>query len=253
MDRLYIVIPAYNEEETIGQVAREWHKVARQAGEGSRLVIVNDGSKDRTYEILCNLRKELPLLVPLTKENGGHGAAVRYGYAYAIHKKADYIFQTDADGQTLPGEFQKFWKRRCRADVLIGYRKHREDGISRIVVTEVLRFVLWVIFGLYVTDANTPYRLMDRQVLERNIKQVPRNFQLPNVLLTVLFLKNKETVIFIPITFRPRQGGKNSIDLYKITKIGIRAIRDFMVIRRNSLRGTHYDPVRDGADIPVRN
>ena len=231
MDRLYIVIPAYNEQETIGQVAREWHKVAEQAGKGSRLVIVNDGSRDQTYEILCSLRKELPLLVPLSKQNGGHGAAVLYGYAYAIRKKADYIFQTDADGQTLPDEFWQFWKRRYRADVLIGCRKHREDGISRVVVTKVLRFILWAIFGLYVTDANTPYRLMDRRVLERTMTQVPRNFHLSNVILTVLFLKNKERVEFIPITFRPRQGGKNSIDLYKITKIGIRAVRDFMVIR----------------------
>lgn len=231
MDKLYIVIPAYNEQETIGQVAREWHRVAEKAGDGSRLVIVNDGSKDRTYEILCSLRKELPLLVPLTKENGGHGAAVLYGYAYAVRKKADYIFQTDADGQTLPGEFWKFWNRRHRADVLIGCRKHREDGVSRVAVTKVLRFVLWVIFGLDVTDANTPYRLMDRHVLERTISQVPRDFHLSNVMLSVLFLKNGERVEFIPITFRPRQGGKNSIGLYKITKIGIRAVRDFMVIR----------------------
>ena len=232
MDKLYIIIPAYNEEANIELVAREWHEVVAGIGQDSRLVI-NDGSKDQTYEKLCALQAELPQLLPVTKENGGHGATVLYGYFYALEHGADYIFQTDSDGQTLASEFQGFWEQRNEKKVLIGYRNHREDGISRIFVTKVLKMVLFLIFGIRVTDANTPYRLMPKKLLQKYIVKVPENFNLSNVMLTVLFLRGKENVQFIPITFRPRQGGVNSINLKKITKIGIQAVKDFRTIKKN--------------------
>ena len=233
MDKLYIIIPAYNEEANIEMVAREWHEVVAGIGQDSRLVIINDGSKDQTYEKLCALQAELPQLLPVTKENGGHGATVLYGYFYALEHGADYIFQTDSDGQTLASEFQGFWEQRNEKKVLIGYRNHREDGISRIFVTKVLKMVLFLIFGIRVTDANTPYRLMPKKLLQKYIVKVPENFNLSNVMLTVLFLRGKENVQFIPITFRPRQGGVNSINLKKITKIGIQAVKDFRTIKKN--------------------
>lgn len=233
MDKLYIIIPAYNEEANIELVAREWHEVVAGIGQDSRLVIINDGSKDQTYEKLCALQAELPQLLPVTKENGGHGATVLYGYFYALEHGADYIFQTDSDGQTLASEFQGFWEQRNEKKVLIGYRNHREDGLSRIFVTKVLKMVLFLIFGIRVTDANTPYRLMPKKLLQKYIVKVPENFNLSNVMLTVLFLRGKENVQFIPITFRPRQGGVNSINLKKITKIGIQAVKDFRTIKKN--------------------
>lgn len=232
MNTLYIIIPAYNEEENIEAVAREWHEVVKGISSESRLVIIDDGSKDNTYQILVDLKEELPQLEPLTKSNSGHGATLLFGYQYAIKQKADFIFQTDSDGQTLPSEFKQFWEKRNDIDVIIGYRNRRQDGFSRIIVTKTLKLVLRIIFGLKITDANTPYRLMKREILEKYIQKVPKDFNLSNVMLTVLFLDNKEKVEFIPITFRPRQGGINSINLKKITKIGIQAVKDFKVIKK---------------------
>ena len=68
-DCLFIVMPAYNEEANIEGVVREWHEIVVQTGADSRLVVVNDGSKDRTGEILEELSKELNQLMILTKEN----------------------------------------------------------------------------------------------------------------------------------------------------------------------------------------
>ena len=111
MDKLYIVIPAYNEAENIAACVRDWYPIVeRYGGEGSRLVVIDDGSKDETFSILSAFAKDRPLLLPLTKENGGHGSAVLYGYRYAIENGADFIFQTDADGQTDPNEFEAFWR-----------------------------------------------------------------------------------------------------------------------------------------------
>ena len=73
---------------------------------------------------------------------------------------------------------------------------------------------------------------MKRELLAKYITKIPKDFNLSNVMLVVLFIKNKEAVKFIPITFRPRQGGVNSINLRKITKIGWQAVKDFRVIRR---------------------
>lgn len=232
MEKLYIVIPAYNEQETIEDVAREWHEVVKGIGEDSRLVIIDDGSKDQTYSVLCRLKEELPQLEPITKPNGGHGATVLYGYEYALKQGADYIFQTDSDGQTLASEFGQFWDARAEYSVQIGHRNHREDGFSRVVVTKTLKLVLRLIFGLKITDANTPFRLMTREILEKYLPSVPENFNLSNVMLTVLFVNGKEKIRFLPITFRPRQGGVNSINLKRITKIGIQAVKDFRRIKK---------------------
>ncbi len=231
-ENLYIVIPAYNEEMNIETVAREWHEVVASCSKGSRLVIIDDGSKDGTYARLCELAGEMDQLVALTKENGGHGATVLYGYQYALKAGADYIFQTDSDGQTLPSEFPAFWEKRREYDAIIGNRSRREDGFSRVMVTKVLKLVLLCIFGLNITDANTPFRLMSRRVMEKYVPRIPKDFNLSNVMLTVLLLSGKEKVLYLPITFRPRQGGVNSINLRRICKIGARAVVDFSHIRR---------------------
>ena len=232
-DTLYIVIPAYNEEMNIDAVAREWHVVVSGIGGNSKLVIIDDGSKDNTYAKLQSLAQELPFLCPITKKNGGHGSTVLYGYQFALKENADYIFQTDSDGQTLPSEFPAFWQKRQDHPAIIGYRNHRQDGFSRVFVTKVLKLVIRIIFRIKVTDANTPYRLMKKDTLARYVPRIPKDFNLSNVLLTVLMLDAGEDVLFLPITFRPRQGGKNSINFKRIIGIGRQAIRDFRQIRKS--------------------
>lgn len=230
-DILYIVMPAYNEEANIGTVAREWHNVVSKIGPSSRLVIFNDGSKDRTLECLRQLEIELPQLIGVDKPNSGHGATVQYAYRYALEKGADYIFQTDSDGQTLPQEFDAFWDKREAYDVIIGHRKGRQDGFSRVFVTKVLKWVIRIIFKEKIIDANTPYRLMSRDILAKYLDTIPKEYNLSNVLLTVRFVKGKANVLFLPITFRPRQGGTNSINFKRITKIGKQAVKDFRQLR----------------------
>lgn len=234
MDRLYIIIPAYNEEENIGQVIRDWYSVVeRHSGEGeSRLVVIDDGSKDRTGKILQEFKKTYPLLEAITKPNEGHGATVLYGYHYALKHGADYVFQTDSDGQTLPEEFEPFWEGRKEYDFQIGNRSQRQDGISRIFVTRVLRLVVKLVFGVWAKDANTPYRLMNAATLGEILKKVPDRFHLSNVLVSVIYLKEGYRVRYLPITFRPRQGGVNSINIPRIVKIGWQALKDFRKIEK---------------------
>ena len=226
MDKLYIVIPAYNEQDNIEQVINDWYPVVEKTGPESRLVIMDDGSKDATYAIMKKMAEDLPQFEPVTKANQGHGATVLYGYHYALDAGADYVFQTDSDGQTLPEEFWQFWEKREQYDMIIGHRKGRQDGVSRVFVTKTLKLVCKLCFHVTVTDANTPFRLMKAPVLKENLKLVPENFNLSNVILSVIYAKKKQPVLYIPITFRPRQGGVNSINLKKIFKIGKQAFTD---------------------------
>lgn len=231
-DRLFIVIPAYNEQDNIGSVVKDWYPVVEKYGTDSRLVVIDDGSTDDTYKILKNLEKDMPKLTALTKPNRGHGATILYGYKYALQQGADYVFQTDSDGQTLPSEFEPFWIAKDKYDITIGYRNKRKDGLSRIFVTRILRLVVHICFGVFVLDANTPYRLMNAHTLKENIGFIPDDFFLTNVALSAIYKKRRQKVHFIPITFRPRQGGKNSINLVKITKVGLSSFKSLSDINK---------------------
>ncbi len=229
-DRLFIIIPAYNEEENIRQVVNDWYPIAEKHGTDSRLVVIDDGSKDDTFKILQEMSRQMPLLTALTKVNGGHGSAVLFGYKYALKEGADYVFQTDSDGQTLASEFEPFWIARDKYDISIGYRNKRRDGFSRIFVTRVLRLVVYICFKVYILDANSPYRLMSAATLKENLRYIPDDFFLTNVAVSAIYKKRRQKVHFIPISFRPRQGGTNSINLFKIFSIGLSSIRSFIVI-----------------------
>ena len=212
----------------------DWYPVIEKYNGGgeSRLVIINDGSKDDTYNILQKLSEKRPLLKPLTKSNGGHGPTVLYGYRYAIQNHADYIFQTDSDGQTDPREFAQFWALRSQYDAIIGNRSDRQDGSSRKFVELTLLFILRCMFGVKIPDSNAPFRLMKRELVEQYIQKMPENFNLPNVMLTTYFVYFHEKVKFLPITFKPRQGGTNSINIKKIRKIGWQALGDFRMLKK---------------------
>lgn len=228
-DILYIVVPAYNESENIEGFMEEWYPIIEaHNGDGcSRLVVINDGSRDDTYEKLLELAKTRPLLVPLTKPNGGHGSALILGYKYAIAEGADYIFQTDSDRQTLAGEFEGFWNRRHKYDAVIGKRPVRGDGKDRAFVEQTLCFLLRMIFRVALPDANAPYRLMKRQLLQKYIGRFDDNYNLPNVMLTTFFAAYHENIVFLPITFLPRQVGTNSVNIKNIVRIGWNALGDF--------------------------
>lgn len=235
-DTLYIVMPAYNEEANIEDVIKQWHPVCERIskeGNEAKLVIANDGSKDNTFAIMQSLCSQYPHLLPIDKPNSGHGATVLYLYRYSIKEGANFVFQTDSDGQTLPEEFWQMWERRYEYDFQIGARGSREDGTNRVFVTKVLRWVVWLMFGVWVKDANTPFRLMNVDHLQAIMQLIPEDFFLANVAVSTIAVKKKEKIAWYPITFRPRQGGVNSINMKRIFKIGVKALGDFRMINKN--------------------
>ena len=227
-------MPAYNEAANIRQVIHDWYPIVEKFGDNnSRLVIFDDGSKDETFSIMLAEKKNRPLFEPITKSNSGHGATVLTAYHYAIENHADFIFQTDSDGQTLPAEFEKFWELRDSFDMIIGDRTAaRRDGAFRVLVTFTLRMMLRIIFGVNLVDANTPFRLMNTVTLKKFIDRVPDGQEHANALIAAMYAKNNLRMKYLPVTFKKRKTGKSWVRLSKILKIGWEALWDFIKLSK---------------------
>lgn len=232
MDTLYIVMPTYNEEANTESVVRSWYQILKVAGPKSRLVVADSGSTDQTHTILLRLQRECPQLEILTDTEKQHGPKVIALYKYAIENGADYIFQTDSDGQTNPDEFCKFWNQRTKYSAILGHRKVRGDGKTRAFVEKVVCQLLNLYFGVKVPDANAPFRLIKASTLERYITKIPNDYNLPNIIITAFLVYDHEPVTFEVISFKPRTAGKNSINIPKITKIGWHALGDFRQFKK---------------------
>ena len=232
MDSLYVVMPAYNEEANIETVVKQWYPVLLGKDEKSRLVIADAGSTDRTHKILKTLQEAYPQLEILSDSEKQHGPKVLALYDKAIQDGIDYVFQTDSDGQTDPAEFDGFWKDRVNYDGIFGNRIVRGDGKSRAMVEKVVCALLRHYFKVHVPDANAPFRLMKVSVLAKYIGRLPKDYNIPNIMLTAYFVHYREKVSFQEISFKPRQGGKNSINIRKIVKIGCKALSDFRTFKK---------------------
>ncbi len=220
-------MPAYNEEDNIKATVEAWYPILSKKSKKSKLIIADSGSTDSTHEILEKLQANYPQLEVLSNTGKQHGPKLIALYNYAIQGGADYIFQTDSDGQTNPKEFEAFWRLRTDYDVILGHRNIRGDGKSRAFVEKVVCFLLQVYFGVKVPDANAPFRLMKTSIVEKYMDRFDANYNLPNIMFTTFFAFYEERLIFKTITFKPRQAGVNSINVPKIAKIGWKALGDF--------------------------
>jgi dolichol-phosphate mannosyltransferase len=224
-----VVMPVYNEAANISAVLHEWFSCLQIVSPNFVLFAVNDGSKDETAKILATLRAELgPRLRVVNKTNSGHGLTCREGYELALAENVEWIFQIDSDGQCDPVFFNTLYRNRAGYDCVFGYRRTRDDGFGRVIVSFCCRLMLWLVTGTYLTDPNVPYRLMRAKALRKALRQVPADFQLQNIGLTFALKQGQElTWKYFPIHFQARRGGENSINYRKIAKMGINLLRDF--------------------------
>ncbi|WP_026499109.1 glycosyltransferase family 2 protein [Butyrivibrio sp. WCD2001] len=233
MDSLYIVMPAYNEEDNIEKVVDSWYPKLDGKSDESRLVIADKGSSDRTHEILLKLKaSKYPKLDILDNDNQFHGPKVIALYDYAIKNGIDYIFQTDSDGQTNPDEFDEFWEMRKEYDGIFGNRTKRGDGKDRAFVEKVVCFLIKLYFGVRIPDANAPFRLMKCEIVKKYLYKMKKNYNLPNIMMTTYYAYYKEKMTFIEISFKPRTAGVNSVNIPRIIGIGYKALGDFHDLKK---------------------
>ncbi|GAA4419674.1 hypothetical protein GCM10023187_54210 [Nibrella viscosa] len=231
---LSIVMPAYNEQECISLVVDQWIELLDREfpTDATRLIVVNDGSKDRTGEILDQLKERHPKLTVVHQKNGGHGNAVVNGYRQAVALESEYVFQTDSDDQFVSGDFKKLWDKRRQSPFILGYREIRHDAQARLWITRILRGSIAAIYGTYIMDSNIPFRLIRGSFLKQLLAQLPDPTPFaPNIFLAVMAKKAGYNTFDIPITHKERQTGTVSILKWKLLKVCMLSFRELAVFR----------------------
>jgi len=219
---LVVVVPVYNEESAIVGVLAEWREELARIIPHFQLLVINDGSKDGTLQALSSLA--WPELRIHTHANRGHGQSCLVGYLEAARIGAPYVFQIDSDGQCDPAAFRSLWERRDQAPAVYGRRLTRDDGLSRRLVTRVLRWSLKLARRTRLNDTNVPYRLYRTSLVADAARQISADFDLANIGLAL----RMEPLGFVevPIHFRDRVGGHASVRYWGFVRKGRRLFRD---------------------------
>lgn len=159
-------MPAYNEEGNITTTLLDADKAAKTISQDYEIIVVDDGSFDRTAELVKEMAKHNNHIRLVShRVNKGYGAAVKTGLASC---RKEWIFFTDSDGQFHYDELSRFVDATGSADLVMGYRKKRMDPFHRVFVAQVLLKVWnFVLFGLTVRDVDCAYKLFRREVRDK--------------------------------------------------------------------------------------
>ncbi len=221
-NKLWVIMPVYNEEQCIEVVVKEWIEELNKLKINYTFCIINDGSRDNTLQKLTIIKEIHKQIFIVDKENSGHGQSCIHGYKIAIENGADWIFQIDSDGQCDPQYFESFINHIDTNNTSVfGNRKTRDDGFKRLIISKFVTFFVLMATGVYVKDANVPYRLMQTNKLKNIIHKIPTDFYLANILVSVL-LQNEKNITWKPIHFKNRIAGTPSVKTFSFIKHGFK-------------------------------
>jgi len=221
---LAIIAPTYNEGEVAKKVIEEWHAKLESLGiTNYKFLLIDDGSTDGTAEIAATARIPKNNIDILQKSNSGHGRSCIWGYHKALKLEPNWIFQIDSDGQCDPLFFEKLWQARSDYKIIYGYRKKREDGLVRLVISRSISILIFLFTMRFSRDPNVPYRLLCYSTLSVVLNK-SLDIELSNMLLTYKIQKEFK-IHWVDISFRDRYDGKSSHKLLKTLKSLIELIR----------------------------
>jgi len=165
LSSLSIFFPFWNEEKNIQKVVESAVSVAKNVANKWEIIIIDDGSKDKTLEIAKKLQSEYQNIKIISHfPNRGYGAALKEGFVSSIY---DYIVFTDGDGQFDFSEVEKFIGQIKEHDIVIGYRKIRKDNIKRHVLMNMLKGWDKVFFGFTFKDIDCGFKMFTREAVDK--------------------------------------------------------------------------------------
>ena len=196
---LSVVMPVYNERTTIDEIVRRVLAVPLRI----ELIVVDDGSKDGTAEILDGLQREMKFTL-LRQTNAGKGAAIRRGFAAVT---GDIVVIQDGDLEYSPEEFPQLIELVCqgKADVVYGSRflgRHRAFMFAHYVGNKFLTFATNILYNTMLTDMETCYKAMRVEVV-RSMTLRSNGFGIEPELTAKIF-KRGYRVYEVPITYAGR-------------------------------------------------
>ena len=198
---LSVIIPVYNEEMNLDEILKRVQSTRR----ATEIIIVDDGSRDGTRDLLKKLGRKKKVRVILHEKNQGKGAAVVTGINAA---KGDVILIQDADLEYDPRDYPALLQpiEEDIADVVYGSRflgaAHRVAMFWHQVANRLLTFLTNILYDSILTDMETGYKVFKREVIkDMKIRSKRFNFE-PEF--TAKVLKRRYRIFEVPITFNPR-------------------------------------------------
>jgi len=220
--RVLVIIPAYNEEETIAAVVASLHEHVP----GYDILVVDDGSTDNTASIVADLPDTALVRLPF---NLGIGGAMQTGYKYAVRKGYDIAVQCDADGQHPAEQLRELVERleQGDADMVIGSRYVAESAyrpsFSRRIGKSVMSRLVDLVMGQGITDTTSGFRAANRKVFRIFARRYPEDY--PEAEALVILHKSGLRPVEIPVEMHARKGGRTSIApphaAYYMVKVGL--------------------------------
>lgn len=231
--KILLIIPAYNEEANIVKVC-EKIKEYNQKNNEVDYIVINDGSKDRTEELLVqNNINHIRLL-----NNLGIGGAVQTGYKYAEQNDYDIAVQFDGDGQ----HDISYVKALCepiienKVDMCIGSRFLNKETskfksvFMRRMGKNIISFMIKLLAHKKITDPTSGFRAVNKKLITEFANDYP--LQYPEPVSTKNIVSKKYIVEEIPVSMNERQGGKSSIGLFKSVDYMIKVCISLLIGRR---------------------
>lgn len=164
LNELSLFFPAYNEEANLEETVEKAIPVLKEVAHKFELIIVDDGSKDRTGEIADKLAKKYSFIrVIHHHSNKGYGEALKSGYYNA---KYEWIVFTDSDGQLDFSEVTKLIEAKDGVDIVAGYRLNRQDPVIRKLFGFGWTMLANLLLGINVRDVDCAFKLINKKVIE---------------------------------------------------------------------------------------
>lgn len=212
---LSVVMAAFNEEVVIKESIQKILENVAPYVTSFEIVVVNDGSNDRTADILADCADTDARIRVIHQANAGHGPAMLTALSNA---RGDALFLLDSDNQVSLDDFGKQWQAFQTHDAVIGIRTPRYDGFARAVISYCMRIMILALYGHAPKDAGVPFKLV-RAIDWRSIAPViGRTNVIPSVLLAIHLFKSGRNVIECPVIHRPRVGSQSTLRFTRLAK-----------------------------------
>jgi glycosyltransferase involved in cell wall biosynthesis len=212
--RLSVILPIFNERETLSETINQIIQVLEQAEERFEIIAVNDGSTDGSDQVLHALANRRPdcIRVISSPYNKGMGQSVKQGIRVA---RGEVIACMDADGQHDPNDLIRMLPFMADYELVVGSRHESNSGLwYRGAANRFYNLLASRLTDFPIRDLTSGFRLFRASAVKKYVHLFPAGFS-ASTTSTLVFLKSGYSVKYIPIHIRPRQGGASKITLFR--------------------------------------
>lgn len=235
MSKFAVILPVYNEAETIEGTLREFmDKVVRRLDD-AELIVAEDGSRDGTKDILKRLKGELGFTLISGEERKGYTRAFKDALALP---KAPVILFSDSDAQHDPEDFHRMIAETEGFDVVGGYKSPRRDPMFRLLMSRVFNTVINALFGSSFRDVNAGFKVIRRDVVD---KVLPRLGDLDHCVMAEFMIKahlGGFRIKEVPVVHLAREAGASIFNARNIVPVVWNVVSGLLRIRRRGGRRT---------------